>query len=421
MRAQGSEFVVSLETALRQALEKGDIRDSAFRRRVYVAAATALQRSAEAHRRVSPDRLRRQTERLTAIIEAIEREVQAVEAELAAEQARRAQPPPTARMGPPARHVAAPPQGRGPAREPAHRGGMHIPPAPPLDDYEVQGLHVEPRINAFSEPDDIAHADPQAAGAYADDGARARRAQGRAGRRGPAALAGRLVPRRWPFRLARGPFAALLAGVVLIGLLFAGVIWVITSGAFTSRQARDTSVPNPPPQLREDNFVGSSAAPANGTVTVQPPTFTPDGWIVLFTPSDPTTLAVSGGATASIQSDPFGAYARLLTPTVDSSVRIDVPVGTLQRLAGGQAEISFRARTDGSGASQMAITCDFGMLGDCGRRRFSLSQSETEYLFRFDLSGGMVPQSPGAVEITTGTGDLAGPIRLSVARIRGAP
>ena len=65
-------------------------------------------------------------------------------------------------------------------------------------------------------------------------------------------------------------------------------------------------------------------------------------------------------AAASIETDPFGDYARLVTPAGEGRVYIDVPVGTLQMLAGSRAQISLNARSDDGEPTQMSVTCDFG-------------------------------------------------------------
>jgi len=354
--------VNTLEVTLRQALERGDIRDGAFRRRVYVAAASALERSAKARPNTPPERLRAQTEDLTAIIEAIEQELRDDEQDAAA--------PPSRRAPSPAQSAGAP-RPSPPPYAPAH-GTLHVEPKP-----------AEPSQNAATPPP----AQP--------------------GRKSS------------PFSFSRGPFAVLVAGVVLTALLVMGVIWVVVTGAFVSEEARDTAVRNPPPVLREESFVGTEQPASDGAQAFGNGAGSGD-WIVLFSPADPTTLRLAGGATASIQSDPFGAYARLTTPSADSVVRIDVPAGTLQRIAGRSAEVSLRARTDDSNPAQISVTCDLGPLGDCGRRRFNLGPAETEYLFRFELPDARPPFQAGSLDITTGLGELNSPIRLIGVSIRPA-
>lgn len=420
--AQGPISVDNLEAALRRALEKGDIRDSTFRRRVYVAAASALQRSAERRPAVETDRLRRQTESLTTIIETIERELQYAQMSSVMPPRLRPEPKrapdPSSPSGPVRMQPAADASGYGAApgfadqtvaQAPGSMGAgldpTAMPPVSPLQSpppprparaAALDTVHVEPRIAPPPPPPEA----PAMARDQADP------------------------PSRSPLRLARGPFAAMFAGVVIVALLVMGVIWVVVSGAFVPLEARDTSVPNPPLNLPEENFEGDGTRP----VVVAPVRDAPSGvveglpadqgWIVLFSPGNPTSLRLVGAASASIQSDPFGSYALLSTPTIDSAIRIDVPVGTLQRLAGSIVEVSLRARTDIAASAQISITCAFANLGDCGRRRFNLGVAETDFLFQVELPRGITPNEAGALEITTGFGEPGGSFRLLSAAIR---
>ncbi len=417
----------NLEAALRRALEKGDIRDSAFRRRVYVAAASALQRSAERRPTVATDRLREQTEKLTAIIEAIERQLHDVQGggilpprlkpvPRAAADPQPRQPrmdgqparPPAVR---PARANApspAPTVSPAPARAaPAAPAAEPMPAVSPLQrpPPRPQGslpetLHVEPRMVPPPPPPPPPAGGPDSADALPPAGSAS------------------------PFRFARGPFATVFAGVVIAALLVMGVIWIVVSGAFVPLEQRDTAVPNPPLTLPDESFEGDPDRPVRVAPLRDAPagfdnTFpAQEGWITLFSPVDPTSLRLVGGASASIQSDPFGAYARLVTPSIDSAIRVDVPVGTLQRLAGRVVEISLRARTDTAPSTQLSVTCDFGALGDCGRRRFNLGAAEADYLFQVQLPAGGTPTQSGSLQLTTGFGDADGTFRLISAAIR---
>lgn len=379
----GNGAVTSLETALRKALAKGDANDPAFRRRVYEAAASAMQRSLTARGEVTPDALAAQTSRLSEAIEAIERETRAPQSAAA--------PPPSAPPVTP--DVAAP----------------EAPDVPPVAaDPDVSPTADIPAVDAPSSP-----AGPDA-GLYVEPRADAARAEAEAVR----AETEPPVPRS-PLRIDRGPFATGFAVIVAAALVFGGLWWVITSGAFVSEEARDTSVPNPPAQLRDEDFAGDGAREGSAPRTAAQ---LDDGdWVTLFTPADPAALSLEGGATASIETDPFGDYARLVTPAGEGRVYIDVPVGTLQMLAGSRAQISLNARSEDGEPTQMSVTCDFGPLGDCGRRRFDVGQSEAEFLFHVDLPAGAAPSEPGFLILQSDIEADGRAINLLSARIRADP
>lgn len=406
----GIATVNSLEQALRKALEKGDATDPAFRRRVYEAAATAMRRSLTERDEATPERLDEQTRRLGEAIRTVETELRGAGA-----------PVDPADIAPP-----APPPAQTPARraddvvppidpEPRHQTPEPAPAVGPAPDLGPP----EPRIDAPAADDPVPPVSPAAGQPGGDHLYVEARADARR-REAEAVRAERAPPvRRSPLRTDRGPFATIFAVVVAVALVFGGLWWVFTSGAFVSQEARDTSVRNPPPQIEGEDFAGRD--PGTATAPQLANETREDGeWVQLFDPADPAVLRLEGGATASIESDPFGDYARLITPGGDGRVYIDVPPGVLQRLAGGRVQISLRARSDDGEATQMSVTCEFGPLGDCGRRRFNVDQAETEFLFHVDLPQGSAPREPGFVILQTDIegGDRA--VNLLSARIRPA-
>lgn len=408
----------SLEQALRKALEKGDAADPAFRRRVYEAAATAMRRSLSERGEATAERIEEQTQRLGEAIRAIETQTAEADAAVETPQMEPAAAS-SAPEAPPARPDAPPPSpGANETRSEAlsEAPGAAAPPviapagdAEPERDAPASAPQVSPvarEPGPGRDRDDHLYVEPRPE-------ARLREVEEVRAERAPPV-------RRSPLRADRGPFATAFAVIVAIALVFGGLWWVMTSGAFTSQEARDTSVRNPPPQIEGEDFAGRDP----GTATApQRADQAPAGeeWITLFEPADPTVLQLEGGATVSIESDPFGDYARLVTPGGEGRVYVDVPVGTLQRLAGGRAQISLRARSDDGEPTQMSVTCDFGPLGDCGRRRFTVDQAETEFLFDVDLPGGSAPREAGRIGLQTDIdgGDRA--VNLLSARIRPAP
>lgn len=414
-RVMGTATVNSLEHALRKALEKGDANDPAFRKRVYDAAATAMQRSLEARGEATPERLKEQSERLGEAVRAVETGYRTDPV----------QPPalePQPEPGAPEMHAPAEPALQGEAVQPprAPRTGREEPVVAPPPVMAPDESRSDPPMHA---PDVAPDAFPGAstpdlpAGegqVYVEPRLDARRHQAEA-------LSAEITSpaRRSPFRFDRGPFATVFAVVVAAALVFGGLWWVLTSGAFLTQEARDTAVRNPPLQLEEEGFSGrdsgTAAAPQLAADAGE------DGdWIRLFEPSDPTVLQLEGGATATIETDPFGDYARLVTPGDESRVYVDVPVGALRSLVGQRVQISLLARSEEGAPTQMSVTCDFGPLGDCGRHRFNVDQAEAEYLFHVDLPDAAAPREPGLLILQADieAGDRA--VNLMSARLRAA-
>lgn len=408
--------VNKLEASLRNALAKGDIHDAAFRRRVYEAAAAAMKRSLEARGTPTAEAVGQQTERLTEAIEAIEHQLRLTvpterDAPVADNRPPAVAPDPLDPV-PPIADAPTPTVGSAPSVDAAteRRGSVEMPtmdrtiaasagpseprlfapeaePAPMAPEVDgpgqqmAGGLHAEPRVQ-----------DPQPM------------QENKAGQK----------PRR-----LRGPFATAFSVITLIALLFAGLWWVLTSGAFVSEEARDTSVPNPPATLENEDFAGRDPGTASAPLRLEDIAAGEDGWVVLFTPTDPTVLRLQGAASASVESDPFGDYARIVTRGEDSIVQIGIPEGVLQRLAGQTVQIGVLARTDEGVQTQMSVTCDLAEMGDCGRRRFNVGQSPTEFLFSIDLPSGVRPSRAGVLNIETDIEAGENAVLLLAVRMRG--
>lgn len=351
-----------LETALRAALAKGDTSDPAFREKVYTAAANAMERSLTA-KGVDEAELVAARKRLAGIIAGLEGEH---------------------RGGP----IAAPvPPVAAPTRT------APVQPAPAAARGEGRR---EPVLDTpANEPMLVARARPGTDEGPSIDLADDRRIGGKP-------------------RMRRRPFSAVLVVVALIALLIVGFGFAYLTGVFQSAQERDTSVPNPPARLEDEDGPVQSGAPARAGDNVA----AEEGWITLFRPSDPTVIGLSGGAAAAVTSDPFGDYARLTLEGSEALASIAVPVGVLLELQGRPINIALTARTDEGPATGIAVTCDFGALGGCGRKRFSVGQAPSEFVFRVDLPEVSEITGPGSIQLRASPEAEPGPVDLLNMRIR---
>ncbi len=50
--------------------------------------------------------------------------------------------------------------------------------------------------------------------------------------------------------------------------------------------------------------------------------------------------------------------------------------------------------------TQISVSCDFGALGDCGRRRYVVGLHRADFLFEVDMPAG-APAGDGAISIVT--------------------
>lgn len=383
--ARKAAAMSNLHEALKRALSKGDIRDANYRRTVYESAATALQRSLAAKPGAAAELVQQQKDRLADAIRDVETDIRknltshapeppvAPQAPAAATPVRAPEPPPNA----PA--VNPPPRAPAPAQEAK-------PSVPAQPRPSAKGaIRVEPRL------DDVA----------GDDAVEIPQAKQSSS----------------PLRIKRGPFAFGFSTIVVIALVLIGLMWVLVSGAFMSQEARDTSVPNPATVFEDENFQSDNSQTSTAPLTQADIGSQSRDWITLFTPSDPTTLGLSGGASATIESDPFGDFARIDGPQ-GGVLQVDVPPGALRSLAGRPVQISIRARAEAGAETQMSVSCDFGGQVSCARKRFTVGQAPADFVSLVDLSPYRADNQPVTIDIVPDIAGQGRALNLLEVRIR---
>lgn len=304
-----------IEKAIRNALEKGDSTDRAFREKVYRSAFSALDRALKANPNVTVESAINRRKAMTARIAEIEAEFL----------------PAPAAAGNPAGADAVPG-----VDAPGHHGGS------------ASDAHILPVV-----PDIMPDAPlPRTMEPEPDIAPRRRR------------------PRK------RG-LPALFAALTVLAVVALGAWWLLQSGALRTPEQRG-EVPVPPATVEDEDFSPSGGATAplrtgeNG--------FSGE-WITVFTPLDPTTVSTPSDAKADVMEDDSGTYLRVRSGSSGSAVSFDVGQGILDEVAGTRAVFVIVARGEGGAATQVSIDCNFGELGDCGRKRYDVKGDRGEYLF----------------------------------------
>ncbi|WP_287213673.1 hypothetical protein [Mesorhizobium sp.] len=371
----------AIEKAIRNAFEKGNAEDRAFRERVYRSAFAALDRALQANPNVTVEVAIKRRKAVQAKITEIESEflpaVPAVgrptdddptapaaeqpagsEADADAEPEADAEPDAGADAEP-----APPPEVivDGPAESPASVAPP-VSDAPPASDApRSRVLPVVPDIMpeaAFPDAPEIDLSSPQSAG----DGD------------------AEVMPDRDDRRVRgpRLPLTAIFLGVTLLAAAGIGLYFAAQTGVFKSAAELDTAPPQTPPTVEDDDFTppGDTAPPLNAGEADEA-----RDWINVFSPSDPTLVSAPSDAKAEVMQDDSGSFLRIRSGASGSAISFDVEQGVLDKLAGKHATFDIIARSEEGQEAQISVDCNFGELGDCGRKRYAVGHERNEYLF----------------------------------------
>ena len=330
----------AIEQAIRNALAKSDARNPAIRQKIYESAWGAHERSLAANGALDDSQREDRREMLKDAITRIEAEVQATGT---------ITPPPLPVVEPREPILASAPV---PPRGPAERIEPTIGMAPP----EVESPELAP--------------DELVADNYRPDRTR-KKSRPDAERRKASGLSKFLI------------ICVLLAAAICL-------IWLIASGTIKPAPTfapSGTSSPAPTDSSTAPIKEGEAPKEAN--------------WIEIFNPSDMSQVALEGRATATIGGDELEKYVRIHSPAEPDTIGFNVGQGVLDQLAGKTAIFDITAKAVDGTSSQIAVSCDFGALGDCGRKRFDISDASKEYLVQVQFPAGKAPGGPGVIKINS--------------------
>ena len=187
-----------------------------------------------------------------------------------------------------------------------------------------------------------------------------------------------LAPKRR--RPRRRSLPAIFTGLTLLAVIALGAWWLLQSGALRTPEERG-EVPVPPASVEDEDFSPSGAAGPLRTSEAQ----LPEEWISVFTPRDPTTISTPADASAEVKEDDSGTFLRVRSGSSGSAVSFDVGQGILDEMSGKRAVFVLAARAEDGKETQISIDCNFGELGDCGRKRYAVTRERGEYLFDVQL------------------------------------
>jgi hypothetical protein len=176
----------------------------------------------------------------------------------------------------------------------------------------------------------------------------------------------------------RLPLTAIFLAATLLAAIGIGGFFAMQTGVFKTEAELDTAPPEAPPSVEDDDFT-----PADGANAPAKPGAADQSrdWINVFSPVDPTHVSAPSDAKAETMKDDTGAFLRIQSGASGSAISFDVGQGILEKLAGKHAVFDIIARAEDGKDTQISVDCNFGELGDCGRKRYAVGQQRNEYLF----------------------------------------
>ncbi|RWA77456.1 MAG: hypothetical protein E5X49_01085 [Mesorhizobium sp.] len=361
----------AIEKAIRNAFEKGNAEDRAFREKVYRSAFAALDRVLQANPSVTVEAAINRRKAVQAKIAEIESEflpaVQAVpDVMLPSESGS------PAGYGGPAPSVDMPAQSSAPPVDAPRQAPAQASPSPSItvdgpvqpDAADVPRSRVLPRVPDIMPDEALPNAPTldDAPGASVGNGAE-------------------VAPDRDERRIRgrRLPLTAIFVVATLIAAAGIGLYFAKQTGVFKTAAELNTGPPEPTPTLEGEE----SSQPDGETGSPQKPGEADQSknWINVFSPSDPTHVSTPSDAAADVMKDDTGQFLRIRSGASGSAIAFDVGQGVLEKLAGKHAMFDIIARSEEGKETQISVDCNFGELGDCGRKRYAVGHERNEYLF----------------------------------------
>lgn len=397
-----------IEKAIRNAFEKGDADDRAFREKVYRSAFAALERALQANPNLSPDVVEKRREALQAKV--IEIETEFIPAVPSVD-------PPSVQ---PQASEPGPDWSIAPSVEPDN--GRPVTAAPPVDPVAARMSRAPDPVVAAPEPVVETPATPKS---VAQEPAEPRLPEPPAA---PRPEASQHRPQPEPFfpdvsdfdnsgpspesRLdeaevstdggpnvaterRRRPLTAVFLGVTVLALAAIGIWWGISTGLIKIPGAPQTDEITQLPPEDEEFTPGEEEAPLKpGEADAG------RNWILVFSPSDPTTLNAPADTKAEVINNDSGDFVRIRSSAAGSAISFDVSKGVLEQLAGKHAVFDVVARAEEGKETQFSVDCNFGELGDCGRKRYQAGHDKGDFLFEMDLPA-KAPGAEGTIAINS--------------------
>ncbi len=171
----------------------------------------------------------------------------------------------------------------------------------------------------------------------------------------------------------RRPFAKLLLWTIILAGFGVAVWWAINFGPALVQQQLGGAVPNPEQPIESGQFVPESEK----------------GWVTAFNPVDDSANVVTGNrGTASLYQDDTSSFIRMASNRggTDNNLQIIIPREVLIPFRGQGATIELLVKNSSDAPHQIAVFCEFGSMGSCGRKRFDARDRAEAQIFDVTLN-----------------------------------
>ncbi len=212
---------------------------------------------------------------------------------------------------------------------------------------------------------------------------------------GAGAAAEPAVPKRRENRIIGLPFfvgSAILVGVA--AFLYSKYGADVTPPRPGAAQTADTTAPLP----------GSAEADSRE-------------WIDIFSAADPSRVTASAGVGLEVVGEDADKYLRVTTKGSKSeTIEFEIGAGVLRQLAGKTVVFDIAARGQEGKTSQIAVQCDLGALGGCGRHRYEVQFQPFNYLLEIPVPEGSA-DAAGKLLLTPDAAGSGGHIDIREIRV----
>jgi len=166
----------------------------------------------------------------------------------------------------------------------------------------------------------------------------------------------------------RKPYAKLLLWTIILVGIGVAIWWAINFGPALIQQQLGGSVPNPGQTIESGEFVPGKE----------------ENWVTAFNPSEDSANIDSGDSgNAEIFQNESESFVRLASNAGGSEnhLRILIPRGVMLPLKGRAVTIEILMKSAAKTKHQFALYCEFGEMGNCGRKRFNAADLVEAQIF----------------------------------------